>query len=95
MSVSARAEDPTNPHDHINRFEYRAPDGGEAGLGLATADAIDRFCFPASGGCKASARASRGSPFARLLGGRSAAVRVGFDHAKLPRVELRLDRRGR
>jgi hypothetical protein len=95
IAVSATALDPTNPHDHLNRFEHRARDGRTAGLRLSTPDAIDRFCFPESGGCEASARAPRGSAFARLLGGTSAPVRAGFDHERLKRVVLLIDRPGR
>lgn len=87
LGVTAQNVDPTNPHDHVNRFEYRGPRGRAAELGLSTADAIDRFCLS---DCKAYVRAWRGTALARLLGGRSAPVRAGFDHEKLARVGLTL-----
>jgi hypothetical protein len=82
--VSASEPDPTNPHDHTNRFDHRGPDGRRATLGLSAENAFDRFCFPAGGGCKASV----GSPLGRLFGGSSLTARVGFDHATLARVDL-------
>jgi hypothetical protein len=93
IAVSASDLDPTNPHDHANRFEHvgaRRP----GTMSLAVQNAVDRFCFPEGGTCSASVRAARGSALARLLGGRSAPVRAGFDHEKLPRIDLVL-RRGR
>jgi len=93
IAVSASDLDPTNPHDHLNSFEHQTDDGRVGALTLSSQDAIDRFCFPASGSCSASVGAPRGSALGRLLGGRSAPVRVGFDHEKLARIELVL--RGR
>ena len=61
-----------------------------AQLGLATAAAFDRFCFPAGGGCSASLAAPPGSALADALGDTSAEARVGFDHAKLARLDLSL-----
>lgn len=92
IAVSATDLDPTNPHDHVNHFEHRRDPGRLARLSLRSKDAVDRFCFPASGGCTASVRAPRGSALRRLLGGRSAPVLVGFDHDKLPHVDLDLRR---
>lgn len=91
IAVGATALDPTNPHDHVNRFEYRSA-GRVSKLSLTSEDATDRFCFPASGGCTASIRAPRGSPLRRVLGGRSAPVLAGFDHEKLSRIDLDLRR---
>jgi hypothetical protein len=59
-------------------------------LGLATAAAFDRFCFPAGGDCSASVVAPPGSALADVLGGTSAEATVGFDHAKLARLTLSL-----
>jgi hypothetical protein len=93
IAVSASDLDPTNPHDHANRFKHVG--ARRAGtMSLAVQNAVDRFCFPEAGTCSASVRAARGSALARLLGGRSAPVRAGFDHEKLPRIDLVL-RRGR
>ena len=94
VAVSASDLDPTNPHDHVNRFEHRGTDGRRGTMTLAITDAIDRFCFPEGGTCTATVRAPRRSAMARLLGGRSAPVRAGFDHERLPRIDLVL-RRGR
>jgi hypothetical protein len=88
LAVSASEPDPTNPHQHLNRFTYRGPSGRIGQLGLATDTAFDRFCFPASGGCSASVEAPPGSALARLLGGTCAEARVGFDHAKLTRLDI-------
>ena len=90
IAVSASDLDPTNPHDHLNSFERTDDDGDAAALTVSSQDAIDRFCFPASGNCTASIRAPRGSAIGRLLGGRSAPVRVGFDHERLARIDLDL-----
>ena len=94
VAVSASDLDPTNPHDHVNRFEHRGADGRTGTLSLAITNAVDRFCFPDGGTCSATIRAPRRSAMARLLGGRSAPVRAGFDHERLPRIALVL-RRGR
>ena len=94
VAVSASDLDPTNPHDHVNRFQHRGLDRRTGTLDLAITNAVDRFCFPDSGTCSATVRAPRGSALARLLGGRSAPVRAGFDHERLPRIDLVL-RRGR
>lgn len=88
LEVSATAPDPTNPHEHSNRFTYRGRDGRMGQLGLATAAAFDRFCFPAAGGCGARLAAPPGSALADVLGETSAEARVGFDHAKLARLDL-------
>jgi hypothetical protein len=94
IRVTASQLDPTNPHDHANLFEHRGADGGAARVTMSIPNAVDRFCFPAGGGCSATVRAARGSQLAGLLGGRSAPVTAGFDHEKLARVDLLL-RRGR
>jgi hypothetical protein len=88
LRVSASAPDPTNPHTHANRFGYRAPNGRTARLDLAITAAFDRFCFPANGGCSAAVAAPPGSELARVLGATSAVARVGFDHAKVGRLDL-------
>jgi hypothetical protein len=90
LEVSASTPDPTNPHQHSNRFSYRGRNGRLAQLGLTTATAFDRFCFPAGGDCSASVAAPPGSALADVLGGTSAKARVGFDHAKLARLDLSL-----
>jgi hypothetical protein len=90
LEVSASASDPTNPHQHSNRFTYRGRSGRVGQLGLATATAFDRFCFSAAGGCSASVAAPPGSVLADVLGGTSARARVGFDHAKLARLDISL-----
>ena len=91
IAVSASDLDPTNPHDHLNSFEHRS--GGQvATLRLSSQDAIDRFCFPGAGTCSASIQAPRGSAIRRLLGGRSAPVRAGFDHERLARIDVDLAR---
>ena len=90
LKVSASTPDPTNPHQHSNRFTYRGPSGRVVQLGLATAAAFDRFCFPAGGDCSASVAAPPGSALADVLGGTSAKATVGFDHAKLARLALSL-----
>jgi hypothetical protein len=81
VTVRARDLDPTNPHDHANRF---------GAMTVTIQNALDRFCFPGGGSCAASVKAERGSLVARLIGGREAPVRAGFDHSKLPRVTLAL-----
>ena len=91
IAVAATALDPTNPHDHVNRFEYRSA-GRVSKLSLTSEDAADRFCFPASGDCTASIRAPRDSSLRRVLGGSSAPVLGGFDHEKLSRIDLDLRR---
>jgi hypothetical protein len=88
LAVSATAADPTNPHQHSNRFSYSGPNGRTAQLGLATETAYDRFCFPASGGCSASVEAPPGSALAHLLGATSAEARAGFEHAKIARLNI-------
>jgi hypothetical protein len=90
LEVSASTPDPTNPHQHWNRFTYRGRSGRVAQLGLATAAAFDRFCFPAAAGCSASVATRPGSALAKVLGATSAEARVGFDHAKLARLDLSL-----
>jgi hypothetical protein len=90
LDVSASAPDPTNPHQHSNTFTYRGRSGRSGQLGLTTAAAFDRFCFPPAEGCSATVAAPPGSAMAGLLGGTSAAARVGFDHAKLARLVLSL-----
>jgi hypothetical protein len=86
LAVEART--PDQRHDHVNRFEHLARDGRTASLGVTAKGALDRFCFPAAGGCSASVAATPGSPVARLLGGRPAPVRVAFDHEKVARIDL-------
>jgi hypothetical protein len=93
IAVSASDLDPTNPHDHVNTFEHRAGRGRVATLGFASQDAFDRFCFPEPGRCSASIRAPRHSAIGRMLGGRTAPVRVGFDHQKLARIDIGLSSR--
>jgi hypothetical protein len=88
LAVSASAPDPTNPHQHSNLFTYRGPSGRRAQLGLATDTAFDRFCFPDTGGCSATVAAPPGSAFERLLGGTAAEARVGFEHAKVKRLDI-------
>lgn len=88
LKVRASAPDPTNPHQHSNHFTYGSRSGRKAELALTTGTAIDRFCFPASGGCRATVSAPPGSALARLVGGTSAEARVGFDHAKLARLDI-------
>jgi hypothetical protein len=83
VTVRASDLDPTNPHDHANRF---------GAMTVAIQNALDRFCFPDGGTCTASVRAESGSLVARLMGGRKAPVRAGFDHSKLRRVALVLRR---
>jgi hypothetical protein len=95
LGVSATQLDPTNPHDHVNRFEHRGRGGRSATVDLRVDDAFDRFCFPVSGGCSATVRARPGSMVGGLLGAAPAPVRVGFDHARLARVELSVSRRVR
>ncbi len=90
ITVRATDLDPTNPHDHVNYFEHRGEAGRVSRLSLTSEDAADRYCFPSSGTCTASVRAPRGAALRRLLGGRSAPVVVGFDHEKLPRIDLDL-----
>jgi hypothetical protein len=92
LEVSASTPDPTNPHRHSNRFTYRGPSGRAAQLGLATATAFDRFCFPTAGDCSATVTAPPGSALAEALGDTSAIARVGFDHAKLARLDIHLPR---
>jgi hypothetical protein len=92
LEVSASAPDPTNPHRHSNRFTYRGRSGRAAQLGLATATAFDHFCFPTAGGCSATVAAPPGSALAEALGDTSATARVGFDHAKLARLDVHLPR---
>jgi hypothetical protein len=90
LEVSASAPDPTNPHRHSNGFTYRGRRGQVDRLGLATATAFDRFCFPTAGGCNATVAAPPGSALAEVLGGTSTQARVGFDHAKLARLDVSL-----
>jgi hypothetical protein len=92
IAVRATALDPTNPHDHLNRFEHRNRDNSVSSLGFSSQGAVDRFCFPASGGCSATLRVPRGSPLRRLVGRRSAEVLVGFDHERLGLVVMDLSR---
>jgi hypothetical protein len=84
VAVKASLPDPTNPHDHANLFEHRR--GGQ--IAMTIEDASDRFCLTPGQGCSASLKAQRGSTIAKLLGVRSVPVRAGFDHDKLPRVDL-------
>jgi hypothetical protein len=91
LAVRARALD--RRHDHANRFEHVGPDGRRASLGVTAEGALDRFCFPAAGGCSVSLAATPGSQAARLLGGRGPAVRVAFDHEKIARIDLDLGTR--
>jgi hypothetical protein len=95
IAVSASDLDPTNPHDHLNSFQHQDDEGRVSSLILTSQDAIDRFCFPASGSCSASVSAPRGSELGRLLGGESAPVRVGFDHEPVARIDLALRGEGR
>jgi hypothetical protein len=90
IAVSASAPDPSNPHEHSNTFTHRGRGQRPGQLGLTTAAAFDRFCFPPADGCSATVAAPPGSAVAALLGSTSAAARVGFDHAKLARLEIRL-----
>jgi hypothetical protein len=90
IRVTASDVDPTNPHDHVNRFEYRGRGRRVGTLELSIADAFDRFCFTAGGNCTATVAAPAGSLLACVLGGTSAPVRIGFDHAKIDRIDLRL-----
>ena len=53
VAVRASTPDPTNPHDHANRFVYQRRGRSPVRVGLAARAATDRFCFPASGGCSA------------------------------------------
>lgn len=77
------------PHDHRNRFEHRPRGGGpRVRLGLGTAGAVDRFCFPAAGGCSAVVRTAPGSAARRLLGAATPAVRAAFDHRRMARLDL-------
>ncbi|MBN1528545.1 MAG: hypothetical protein JW895_05760 [Thermoleophilaceae bacterium] len=92
IAVRARELDPTNPHDHANRFDHLSAQGRAGTMSLAIQNALDRFCLPEGGSCTASVKAERGSLVARLIGGREAPVRAGFDHSKLPRVTLVLRR---
>ena len=84
VAVKASLPDPTNPHDHANLFDHRG--GGQ--IAMTIEDAFDRFCLTPGQGCSASLKAQRGSTIAKLLGVRSVPVRAGFDHDKLPRVDL-------
>lgn len=88
--LRANATTLDQPHDHLNRFEHRDRDGRVTVLKLQTTGALDRFCFPAAGGCSASISATPGSTVARLLGGRSAPVRAAFDHRRIARIDLAL-----
>jgi hypothetical protein len=88
VRVRATDADPTNPHDHRNDFVYQPRRDRQLRLRLSTDDALDRFCFPESGECAASIRAARRTAFSRLLGGTFADARVGFDHARLSRIDL-------
>jgi hypothetical protein len=93
LAVRASELDPTNPHDHANRFDHRGAGRRAGSLGMAIQDAVDRFCFPGSGPCGASIKAPRRSALARLLGRRPVPVRAGFDHERVPRIDLLLKRR--
>jgi hypothetical protein len=88
LAVDARTLD--QRHDHANRFEHVGRDGRTASLGVRAKAALDRFCFPSTGGCSASLVATRGSQAARLLGDRAPEVRVAFDHEKIARIDLDL-----
>jgi hypothetical protein len=88
IEVGASALDPTNPHDHVNRFDHRGRGSRVVSLGLSIDDAFDRFCFVATGDCAASVRAPRRSPLRELLGDGSPPVLGGFDHARIARVDL-------
>ena len=90
LEVSATLADPTNPHQHSNRFAYRSRSGRMVQLGLAAANAFDRFCLPEAGDCSASVAALPGSGLANALGGTSAQARVGFDHSRLARIDVTL-----
>jgi hypothetical protein len=90
LEVDAVTPDPTNPHRHMNRFFYRGRSGRGGNLELATDTAVDRFCFPTAGGCRAQVGAPPGSALAKLLGGTTATARVGFDHERLARLDLGL-----
>lgn len=90
LRVSASELDPTNPHDHVNRFEYRGRGRRVATLDLSITDAFDRFCFVAAGTCSAVVGAPADSLLGCVFGGTSAPVRIGFDHAKIERVDLSL-----
>ncbi len=90
LEVSASTADPTNPHQHSNAFTYQGRSGRVGQLGLATSAAFDRFCLSGSAGCGASVEAAPGSALADALGGPSAQARIGFDHAKLARLDISL-----
>jgi len=87
--LRVRASRLDRPHDHRNRFEHRPRGGGpRARLGLEMAGAVDRFCFPAAGGCSAVVRTALGSAARRLLGAGTPAVRAAFDHRRIARLDL-------
>ena len=88
--LTVRAALVDQPHDHANRFERAARGGRVTSLGLETAGAVDRFCFPAAGGCTAAVAATPRSTVGRLVGGAAPAVRAAFDHRKIARLDLSL-----
>jgi hypothetical protein len=53
-----------------------------------TAGAVDRFCFPAAGGCAATLATAPRSATRRLLGGARPPVRAAFDHRRIARLDL-------
>jgi len=94
VAVPTGLTDPGSPplannFDHLNRFAHRPPGGGPpVTLGLRTRDAVDRFCFPAAGGCSAAVTTAPGSAARRMLGRARPAVRVAFDHRRIARLDL-------
>jgi hypothetical protein len=86
--LTVRAVVVDQPHDHANRFERPVRGGRPVSLGLETVGAVDRFCFPAAGGCEASVAAVPRSAVGRLVGGAAPAVRVAFEHRKIARLDL-------
>jgi hypothetical protein len=88
--LTVRAVVPDHPHDHANRFQAATRGGRAAALGLQTVGVVDRFCFPAAGGCEASVVAAPRSAVGRLVGGAAPAVKVAFQHRRIARLELSL-----
>ena len=86
LDVSARSLD--QPHDHLNRFRGA---GGRT-IRLTTTGANDRFCVAAAGDCAAQLAVPSRSALARVLGRPAAQPVIGFDHLRLRRVNLGLER---
>ena len=93
LRVRAGTLDPTNPHDHLNRFAHGAPDGAGGTIDLRTTGAADRFCFVGTGACSVSV-SGRSPAMRRVLGDGSAPARVGFDHERIGQLDLLVRRRG-